>query len=190
MKHFILFLVYVWLASAYALSLFALNYFLCNSNGNGNGSGNGNIDDDMNNNYYENESENGCTFPVVLVQLVRIMTVLCFGALAFTSSMIMSVLWGMVTGLGTIDRMKREEAESKSNSSVVEHSLYNEPPIPWKDIFGIQHYYSWFLPIDPMFDDHDRIMGYSTIPRLRREKKMDGNGSTTSEKQSNNFPTF
>lgn len=157
MKHFVLFLVYVWLASAYALSLFALNYFLCNSE--------------------------ECTFPAVLVQLVRIMTFLCIGAFAFTSNMIMTVLWGMVTGVGTIDRMKIEESKDEREHENGDVS-YGEPPIPWKDIFGIQHYYTWFFPIDPMFDDHDRIMGYSEIPRLQREKKMDGNV------QNNIFPTF
>jgi hypothetical protein len=140
MKHFFLFLVYVWLASAYALSLFTLNYFLCNNN-------------------------DECTFPDVLVTLVRIMTLLCMGAICFTSSMIMNVLWGMMTGLGTIDRMKREESQN--------YDIADEPPIHWKDVFGIQHYVTWFFPIDPVFEDYDRIMGYSTIPRLQREKKLD-----------------
>ena len=133
LKHFTLFLVYVWLASAYALVLFGLNYFLCN--------------------------REECTFPDVLVQLVRIMTVLCIGAFYFTSNMIISVLWGIVTGLGIIDRMKGDAVQ--------------EAPIPWKDVFGIQHYFTWLLPIDPVFEDYDRVMKYSTVPRLLREKKME-----------------
>lgn len=141
LKHFILFLVYVWLASAYALFLFAWNYFLCN--------------------------DEGCTFPDGLVQLVRIMTVICVGGLSFTSSMITSVFRLMETGLGTIDRIKREQSNLNNDIS-------NDTPLPLKDIFGIQHQYTWFFPVDPVFDDYDRVMGYSTIPRLIREKKLDG----------------
>ncbi len=141
MKHFILFLVYVWVASAYALSLFALNYFLCNN-------------------------DERCTFPDVLVQLVRIMTLLCIGALCFTSNMIMNVLWSMFTGLGTIDRMKMNEFHLNSVSS-------DQAPIPWKHVFGIDHYYTWFLPIDPVFEDYDKVMGFSTVSRLLREKNME-----------------
>lgn len=138
LKHFILFLGYVWLASTYALILFGLNYFLCT-----------------------NEE---CTFPDVLIQLVRIMTVLCIGALCFTSSMILNIKWGIMTGLGTIDRLKEEELNIKI--------IAEEAPIPWKNVFGIQHRYTWFLPIDPVFDDYDKVMRFSTVPRLLREKEL------------------
>mmetsp|Transcript_25581 Transcript_25581/g.29219 ORF Transcript_25581/g.29219 Transcript_25581/m.29219 type:complete len:442 (+) Transcript_25581:63-1388(+) len=149
-KHFILFLAYVWLASAYALSLFAVNYFLCNSE--------------------------ECAFPDVLVQLVRIMTVLCIGAITFTSSMIMNVLWGIMTGLGTIDRMKKEEANTMNEC--------DEEPIPWTNIFGIQGFYTWILPIDPIFLDYDSVMGYSTVQRLLREKQLNESVKMTREESS------
>ena len=90
MKHFILFLAYVWIASAYALFYFGMNYFLC--------------------------SDEECTFPNGLVTLVRIMTFLCIGALVFTSNMLMSVFWGITTGMGTIDRMKKQEADTFDES--------------------------------------------------------------------------
>jgi hypothetical protein len=138
MKHFILFLAYVWIASAYALFYFGMNYFLC--------------------------SDEECTFPNGLVALVRIMTLLCIGALVFTSNMLMSVFWGITTGMGTIDRMKKQEADTFDES--------DEEPIPLTDIFGIGPYYTWFLPIDPLFVDHDRVMGFSVTHRLMREKKM------------------
>lgn len=140
LKHFILFLVYVWISTAYALIVFVVNYFLCH-----------------------NQEE--CSFSYGLVALVRIMTFLCILAFCFTSNMILSVSWLMTTGLGTIDRMKREY---HANGGKTVHT-----PIPLKDVFGIQHRYTWFLPIDPVFEDYDRVMGYSMIPRLIREKKLD-----------------
>lgn len=45
-----------------------------------------------------------------------------------------------------------------------------EEPIPITDIFGIGPLYTWPFPIDPTFDDFDRIMGFSTHQRLLREQ--------------------
>lgn len=136
LKHFFLFLIYVWIACCYALILFGLNYFLC--------------------------SDEECVFPNGLVALVRLMTFLCVGALIFVSNMILSVFWGVMTGMGTIDRMKKQEANTFDES--------DEAPIAWTDVFGIGSYFSWILPIDPFFDDYDRVMGYSTTDRLQRER--------------------
>lgn len=138
MKHFILFLVYVWVASAYALILFGMNYFLC--------------------------SDEECTFSNGLVALVRLMTFLCIGALLFTSNMILSVFWGITTGMGTIDRMKKQESDTFDES--------DDEPMQLIDIFGIGAYYTWLLPVDPLFNDHDRVMRYSSTQRLLREKRM------------------
>jgi hypothetical protein len=60
-EHFILFLCYTWIGCAFALILFALNYFFCNTD--------------------------QCQFDVILVQLVRVMTLLCVVTLLFVSSM-------------------------------------------------------------------------------------------------------
>jgi len=87
-KHFILFLVYVWLASAYALVVFSLNYFLCFSE--------------------------VCAFPSVLVQLVRFMTVLCVGALLFTSSMIMNVMFGKISFFSSFFAVLNESSDNNS----------------------------------------------------------------------------
>ncbi len=89
---------------------------------------------------------------------------LCIGAILFTSNMIMSVFWGITTGMGTIDRMKKHESNTFDES--------DEEPIPLIDIFGIGPYYTWFLPIDPLFEDHDKVMGYSSTQRLMREKSI------------------
>lgn len=75
------------------------------------------------------------------------------------------VTFGLLTGIGTIDRLKK-----KANNTIAESI---EEPIPLKDVFGIGGYWTWFLPIDPLFEDHDRVMGYSTPQRLLREEMRD-----------------
>lgn len=139
MKHFILFLLYTWTCSVFSLLLLGWNYFMC--------------------------ADLACTFNGVLTQLVRVVTVLSIGALLFTSSMIMNVTFGLMTGIGTIDRLKK-----KANNSIGEAT---EDPIPLKDVFGIGGYWTWLLPIDPLFDDYDAVVGFSTPQRLLREETRD-----------------
>lgn len=144
LKHFLLFLLYVWTSATYALLLFGINYFFCGS-------------DD-------------CTFDGIVVQLVRVMTLLCIFALIFTSNMLVNVVWAVMTGLGTIDRLKMEnDARKKGNFSISQEDFMGEP-MSLTDIFGIGAYWTWILPMDPMFEDHDRVMRYSTTQRLLREK--------------------
>lgn len=106
-----------------------------------------------------------CTFTTILVQLARIMTILSTGALLFTSSMIMNVIYGIMTGIGTIDRLKKKAMDTML--------LSEEEPIPLKDIFGIAGYHTWPFPIDPVFEDFDRVVGFTTPQRLLREEMMD-----------------
>jgi hypothetical protein len=48
------------------------------------------------------------------------------------------------------------------------------------DVFGIAGYHTWPFPIDPVFEDWDRVMGYSTPQRLSRELNfMERQGSDT-----------
>jgi palmitoyltransferase ZDHHC3/7/25 len=136
LKHFILFLVYTWACSVFALLLLGWNYFMC--------------------------GDEDCEFNGLLTQLVRAVTVLSIGALLFTSSMIMNVTFGLMTGIGTIDRLKK-----KANDTIGEAI---EEPMPIRDVFGIGAYWTWLLPIDPLFDDYDRVMGFSTPQRLLREE--------------------
>jgi hypothetical protein len=137
LKHFILFLVYTWTGAAFSLLVFGHNYFLCTSE--------------------------ECAFSMVLVQLVRAMTLICIGALLFTSNILMTVMYTVMTGLTTIDRLKR-----KATNSLLESE---DEPIDPEDIFGIQGYWTWPLPCDPVFEDYDRVMGYSTTERLLREQR-------------------
>ena len=150
-EHFILFLVYPWLGAASALIIFGWNYFLCSSD--------------------------VCIFSVVLVQLVRAMTVICIGAVLFTSSMLMNIQYGIMTGIGTIDRLKKKAQNTLFMSE--------EEEVPLVDIFGIGPYWTWWLPSDPVYQDYDRIMGFSTPQRLLREQidqPLRGGMSFTSSK--------
>ena len=72
---------------------------------------------------------------------------------------------GLMTGIGTIDRLKKKAMDTMM--------LAEEEPIPLKDVFGIAGYHTWLLPIDPVFDDYDRVMGFSTPQRLLREQIME-----------------
>jgi len=138
LKHFLLFLLYTWTCAAFALVIFGWNYFFCGTE--------------------------ECTFHSVVVHLVRVMTVLCVGTFLFTSSMLMNVCYGLMTGIGTIDRLKKKATNTMSQS--------DEEPIALKDVFGIAGYHTWPFPIDPVFEDYDRVMGYSTPQRLLREQQL------------------
>jgi hypothetical protein len=98
------------------------------------------------------------------MQLVRFMTVLCIVTLLFVSSMLMNVTYGIMTGVGTIDRLKKKATDTVHTS--------DEEPIQLKDVFGIEGYYTWWLPIDPILDDYDRVVDYSIPARLKREVQM------------------
>ncbi|KAL7438209.1 hypothetical protein ACHAXM_006083 [Skeletonema potamos] len=135
LKSFILFLVYTWIGSAMALMIFGCNYFFCN--------------------------KESCEFTGVLVQLVRIMTVICIGSLLFTSSMLMNITYGIMTGIGTIDRLKKKATNTMGYSA--------EEPISLEDVFGMNRNITWILPIEPMLPDYDRVVGYSMPQRLLRE---------------------
>ncbi|KAL7521880.1 hypothetical protein ACHAWX_006572 [Stephanocyclus meneghinianus] len=131
-ESFILFLVYTWIGSAFALLIFGFNYFLCR--------------DEL------------CEFGM-LVHLVRFMTVICVFSLLFTSSMLSNITYGLMTGTGTIDRIKARES----------YSLSDERPIRLEDVFGIGLRLTWLFPTDPLFSDYDRVLGYSMPQRLLRE---------------------
>jgi hypothetical protein len=138
LKHFLLFLLYTWTCAAFSLGVFGWNYFFC--------------------------ADEDCTFHPLVVHLVRIMTLLAVGAFLFTSSMLMNVLYGVLTGIGTIDRLKKKATNTMSQS--------DEEPIQLIDIFGIAPIYTWAFPVDPIFDDYDRVMGYTMPQRLDRERQF------------------
>lgn len=103
-------------------------------------------------------------FNSIVVHLVRVMTLLCIGAFLFTSSMLMNVCYGLMTGIGTIDRLKKKATNTMAQS--------DEEPIPLKDVFGIAGYHTWLFPVDPVFDDYDQVMGFTLPQRLLREQQL------------------
>lgn len=103
LKHFCLFLIYTWSSAAYALALYGWNYFFC--------------------------ADEDCTFHPVVLHLVRLMTLLAIGAFLFTSSMLMNVCYGIMTGIGTIDRLKKKATNTMGQS--------DEEPIPLVDVSNI-----------------------------------------------------
>ena len=91
----------------------------------------------------------------------------------------MNVTYGIMTGIGTIDRLKKKADDTVYTSE--------EEPIPLEDIFGIAGYWTWPIPIDPIFPDYDRVMGYSIPQRLIREKQRDdANGIKRRQRSSYN----
>lgn len=142
LKFFILFLTFTWIASVFSLLIFGATFAVCNNS---------------------HDEAAACTTSPILLHLIRVMTIICIGALLFTSNMLMTVVYTVLTGLTTIDRLKRN-----ANNTLV---LSDEEPMKLEDIFGIQGYWTWPLPIEPVFDDWDRVMGYSTTERLLREQQ-------------------
>lgn len=68
-----------------------------------------------------------------------------------------------MTGLTTIDRLKR-----KATNTLMESE---DEPIDPEEVFGIAGYWTWPLPMDPVFEDYDVVMGYSSTERLLREQR-------------------
>jgi len=48
----------------------------------------------------------------------------------------------------------------------------DEEPILLRDVFGIEGYHTWPFPVDPVFDDYDRVMGFTNPQRLVREQQF------------------
>jgi len=78
--------------------------------------------------------------------------------------MLMNVCYGIMTGIGTIDRLKKKATNTMNTS--------DEEPIPLSEIFGIAGYHTWPFPVDPVFEDYDQVMGFSMPQRLAREQQL------------------
>lgn len=86
----------------------------------------------------------------------------------------MNVVYGILTGIGTIDRLKKKATGTMDTSM--------EDSIPLQHIFGMDPWYTWWIPTDPQFPDYDLVMGFSTPQRLLREQMLlqDGRASLVS----------
>ena len=81
------------------------------------------------------------------------MTLICVATLLFTTSILLNVQYGVITGVGTIDRLKKKAAGEWE-------SAINEL-MELVDIFGNAGVYTWWLPVDPAFADPQRVFGFS-----------------------------
>lgn len=119
-KNFLLFLIYANIASVYAYAV--LTYHLLSFEGG----------DDF--------SQPGLTMARVLIFVLLL-------AILFTGAMIYNQCFGIMSGLGQIDRMK-------------ERKDYQEiKPIKWSNVFG-DFGWSWFLPLEPSFSNPEEAFHY------------------------------
>lgn len=154
MKHFVLFLIYTWSAATYALILFGWNYFFC--------------------------ADEDCTFHPVVLHLVRIMTLLAIGAFLFSSSMLMNVCYGVMTGIGTIDRLKKKATNTMNQSDEEPIALIDVrdricTPASWRFSFIVFDLMTLLFPADT--DIWNRSMVHMAIPsrpNLRRLRPSHG----------------
>ena len=66
----------------------------------------------------------------------------------FTSSMIVTQVYSLVTGLGTIDRLQMKSGSAESAE-----------PIPFEHVFGNEPW-RWFVPVEPYFKDEEVVYQY------------------------------
>jgi hypothetical protein len=85
--------------------------------------------------------------------------------------MLMNVVYGLMTGIGTIDRLKKKATNTLGDS--------DDEAIPLENVFGVGPYWTWPFPLDPVFIDYDEVMEYSTPQRLLREQMRAGDGSVS-----------
>lgn len=74
------------------------------------------------------------------------------------------MIFSILTGVGTIDRM-RKKAENTWEQTT-------EEATPLESIFGIGPKVLWCLPVDPLFDSYDKIMGFATAQQLLRAQRQ------------------
>lgn len=124
-KYFLLFCFYLNVTSTYSVIIFVINLVLC--------------------------SNIICIeIPLNQIILVRTMAVLMIVCLLFTSTVLVSQIYGIWTGLGLIDRMKL----TKSGGP-----LPLKQPLQITHIFG-NDWYFWFLPVSPYFKDPETVFNY------------------------------
>lgn len=145
-KHFLLFLLYALATSGYALGLVLYHFIMC-------------------------LAEPVCdAYDTLTANLVRALLIIACASTLFTLSMIMNQFHGIITGLGTVDRMQRSRKEGRIRGRPEDFN-----PVRWEDIFGSGSRFTWFLPIKPYFrpPQYQRIMGFRLPPAARRQDYED-----------------
>jgi hypothetical protein len=131
-KHFFLFLIYTDIASVYALALLAYHLVMCTA--------------------FDCSS-----YTEVEGYLIKVMVIILLFSILFTSSMLPNQIYGVVNGVGTIDRMKIKRGQH-----------VRAKPVPFKDVFGVGFWFFHAFPTNVKFDDEDRVLRYRRGGRWTR----------------------
>merc|ERR1712070_952046 len=86
-----------------------------------------------------NRAESGMACALMAVSIATLM---------FVATMMYNQIYAIVTGIGTIDRMRKRGPKG------------NFAPVPWVDVFGVDPWPMYFLPTDVKYRDFHRVMGY------------------------------
>ena len=145
-KYFILFLFYTLFTTGYAIGLVLYHFVQC-----------------MADEYCDDYS-------TLTANLIRAVLVLSCAAMIFTLSMLMNQFHGVITGLGTVDRMQRRRKEGRIRGTPEDYS-----PMRWEDIFGDGNKLMWLLPTDPPFckSQREKIVGFREPAAARRHDYED-----------------
>ena len=145
-KYFILFLFYTLFTTGYAIGLVLYHFVEC-----------------MTHEYCDDYS-------TLTANLIRAALVVACAAMIFTLSMLMNQFHGVITGLGTVDRMQRRRKEGRIRGMPEDYS-----PMRWEDIFGEGNKLMWLLPTDPHFrkSQREKILGFREPAAARRHDYED-----------------
>lgn len=145
-KHFLLFLFYAMSVAGYAVGLVLYHFIDCVA------------------------AEDCDDYSTLTANLIRAVLILACAAMIFTLSMIMNQFHGIITGMGTVDRMQRRRKEGRIRGTPEDYI-----PIRWEDIFGNGNKLLWVLPTDPHFrkPQRERILGFREPPAARRHDYED-----------------
>lgn len=145
-KHFLLFLFYAFAVATYAVGLVVYHFVEC-------------------------VAEEYCDdYSTLSANLIRAVLILGCAAMIFTLSMLMNQFQGILTGMGTVDRMQRRRKEGRMRGLPKDYA-----PVRWEDIFGVGCKLFWLLPTNPHFrqTQRERIWGFRVPPASRRHDYED-----------------
>lgn len=137
-KHFMLFLFYTMVECTYCLVLLGMQWETCTS----------------------------CYSPIEKGMVDALLAVSC-ATLLFVSTMMYNQVYAVVTGIGTIDRMRKRGPKGSF------------APVPWVDVFGVDPWPMWLLPTDVKYRDFHRVMGYKVATWEISPSPVASGGGTT-----------
>jgi DHHC palmitoyltransferase len=146
-KHFLLFLLYMLVASIYTLVLMSIYYHKCEVK------------------HHCNRRHHAATiFLATSLLIISIAGGLNIGFMLFNQ------LQSIFTGAGTIDRLQlrryRATAYRRTQSPLLveqEMTVLKYEPVAWGDVMGSGSILRWLLPLDVQFEspqDRERVLGY------------------------------